>query len=195
MPRMTKARRRGLYPEYGPIERFEKEVEVTLSLPVGLYKWLTEFVGINSFAFCVEQTIHTALRCMRGSEGGMNLDALADVVASQRRTTRIEAVFGEIKDPEHRRAAGLLYGAAMFAAFGARADDLCEGFPKDRQGDRKAILDALRTVYPERDFEAEMEAWREEEKREQAEIERYYAELEANAPTKRRCDLDDDIPF
>lgn len=182
MARMTSARRRGLYPEHGPIERFEEEVEVTLSLPVDLYTWLADMVGHNSFTCCVEQAIYTALRCMRASEGGMNLDALAGLVATERRTTPVEAIFGEIENLEHRRAAALLYGAAMLAASGATANDLRAALPKEREDDAHTTLAALKVMFQGRDFEAEMDAWREEE-------------LKANPSSRRQVDFDDEIPF
>lgn len=196
MARLSKARLRGLFPEPRPITRFEKEVEVTVSVPADLYQWLAyKFIGRDSYTLCVEQAIEMALRSMRGSKGNLNLDALAELVARRQRTSRIEAVFGEIEDDGARRAAGLLYCAAMLAAVNARADHLDKGLPKDREDDRTAIMAALEVMFPERDFEKEMEAWREDEKRRDAELDRQIAELQANPPDRKHRDLDDDIPF
>jgi hypothetical protein len=193
-------RMRALYPQNSAVSRSDPQVLVTLSLDKALYDWLKGFVGRNSFTFDVEEAIYTALRCMRGSEGGMNLDTLAGIVASERGTSPIEAIFGEIKDQQLRKAATLLLDAADIARR-RHSPHLVDMLLPEDETERNQVLALLRVVLPDWDPIREIE---EEEAAEQKWLEEHggelAAEVEAKTPqargdSRKGPDFDDDIPF
>lgn len=195
------------YPESCPVARDDPQVLVTLSLDKALYDWLKGFVGRNSFTFNIEETIYTALRCMRASEGGMDLEALAGIVASERGTSLVEAIFGAIKDERLRNAAALLLDAAAVIRQRHSPHYLDLQLPAD-EADRNQVLALLRVVLPDWDPIREIE---EEQAARQKLLEELYPvpreipekPLEGIKPAERKTDgrggkgdmFDDDIPF
>lgn len=202
MKKLSKAWRRGLYPEPEPFTYHERQELVTISMDADLYAWLAGFVGRNSYTFCVEDAIITALRYMRGEEAGANLDRLAELVASERATSRIEAVFGEISEEPVRKAAGLLYLAAMIAASKGNTGQLDDLVSKESEDLEKALA-ALRVTLPDWNPKQQVAAPRAEEERStaalvaEAEAEMDAAEEECPCPPRGRREdgLEDDIPF
>jgi hypothetical protein len=143
---------RGLYPERGPVALDDPQVLVTIALDTDLYDWLQGFVGGKHFTSTVEETIDTALRCMRGNEPARYLDRLAEIVANARQITQIEALLGPFKDETVRKASAVLHEAAFFVksckAPGKTFYDLI--LPQD-EGDRAKVLALCRLVLPDWD--------------------------------------------
>lgn len=183
--------RRGLYPEPGEPERFGQTVPVTIKLESGLYAWLQGFVGRNSFTFCVEEAITTALRVMRGD---LDVSTLLHVMASNNGISPVEAMLGPM--PEERRAESwILLQAAAFAAQFDRSSvsavHALDDMPEDARG---RLLKAWQAVSG-RDVAADVEAQRAEilKANQAAGLD----EIEADGETRweRDGDLNDGIPF
>jgi hypothetical protein len=82
--------------------------DATIRIRRDLYEWAAGFAGKNPFFRTVEETVQTALRCMRASEGGMTLWVLAELVAREKRLEPEEALFGEKVKDGRRKAVRLL---------------------------------------------------------------------------------------
>lgn len=164
----TKARERGLYPETNEPGYVPRQVSITVNLPADLWPWLKGFVGRNSFFYCVEETIVTALRSLAGSEAksGMDLETLVDLVSTERRITAAEAMYGKRPDPEAAKLADVLLQASQAVAHGI-GDAVEFGLPEGETGE--LVLKAWSAVAG-RDIAADIEAARQEAARHDAEL-------------------------
>jgi hypothetical protein len=196
MPGRTKARERGLYPEPGEPAYTSPQVSVTINLPAELWLWLKPFVSHNSFTYCVEETIVTALRCMAGRDCsiGMNAETLIGLISRERGISAAEAVFGRDADPAEIEAANILLEAAQHAARGIPA--AVEHGPSE--GEHGALILKLWSAAVGRDIAPEIEAVRlaraEEEAARARELDAKPHDDSSNRQ-RSRTPPDDDIPF
>jgi hypothetical protein len=193
----TQARERGVYPEIGEPLYGSERVSITVNLPAGLWLWLKGFVGKNSFFYCVEETIVTALRSMAGREAdtGMNLETLVHLVSMERNITAAEAMFGRLPDPESAKLANIFLQAAQRVAHGI--DDVAEsGLPEGEEGE--LMLKAW-SAAAGRDIAVDIEAARVERMADMDAETQLPADARPEkfkaAPSRKSGELDDNIPF
>ena len=140
MAELAAARSRGVHPEIVEPVSARGSVEITIRIPPKLWNWLQGFVGKNSYTYCVEETIITALRCMAGKDCdiGMNAASFAALTATERDITLAEAMFGPL-DEQAAHDANQLLQAAQMAARGVESvarDDIHDDPAKRRRSSR-----------------------------------------------------------
>lgn len=110
---LTYARRRGLHPEQAEPLYLNDTEEITIRLPTPLWHWLKDAVGMTSQAYCVEETIVTALRSLAGPQldTGMAGAAFIAMAADCRGISHAEALFGPMNPDEERQVTMLLEAA------------------------------------------------------------------------------------
>ena len=185
MARITQARRRGLHPE-SSVTYLNEQTSVSISMDARLYRWVQGMVGRNSFTFCVQEAIVTGLRVMKGE---LDVSTLLGVMASNNKTSFVEAMYGECEMPVRREAGILMQAAAIAIKFDKSprlAIDLLNRVP-DR--DRGLLVKAWEAVAG-RDIAAELQSAREE-------IEREDRRMADQPDFVGSCgsDLEDLIPF